>query len=204
SRQQRRSSEDLHIGSEDPMRRHGLDLLANLDNGTRSSCIRRLQNTDCMHQLLNGDGRVVDLSLRNQVIQYLWRAALHLIDIDASIEQKALPADHVHVDERKLAVSSTWQSSSRIEPRPASRGIKIERRHLRIRVSALDRFCLGISGTRPRSCPQARLMPARTRSSPYRSRCPFAAWLARPVPGSPCRQSGRFSRSEDRIVPPPA
>ncbi len=68
SRQQRRSSEDLDIRHEDPMWRHGLDLFSNLNNDTRSSRIRRAQYADGMHQFLDRDGRMVDLSLRDQVV----------------------------------------------------------------------------------------------------------------------------------------
>jgi hypothetical protein len=51
-----------------------------------------------MHQLLDCDDRVVDLSARNKVIQYPWRSTLHLIDVDAGVEQQTLPAEQSGID----------------------------------------------------------------------------------------------------------
>jgi hypothetical protein len=65
-----------------------------------------------------------DLSLRNQIIQHLRRSILHLIDVDAGVEQEALLAN-----ERKLVVASPRERLLRIESRPTSRRVEIELRH---------------------------------------------------------------------------
>lgn len=51
-----------------------------------------LQSVRAVDQLLDRDSRMIDLTLRDQVVQYLRRPILHLIDIDASIEQQECPA----------------------------------------------------------------------------------------------------------------
>jgi hypothetical protein len=49
---------------------------------------------------------MVDLTLRDQIVQNLRRAILHLIDVDTGIEQEPLPANRAHIDERKLVGAS--------------------------------------------------------------------------------------------------
>jgi hypothetical protein len=112
------------------MRRHRFDLLSNLSKDTRAPRIRRVQNAGSVHQLLDRDGRMIDLSLRNQIIQHLRRSILHLIDVDAGVEQESLPANQVYIDERKLVVTSPRQRLFRIESCPTSRCVEIELRHL--------------------------------------------------------------------------
>jgi hypothetical protein len=124
------------------MWRHCLDLLAYLSNDTRRSRIRRAQYADRVHQFLDRDRRVVHLSLRDQIVQHPRRTILHLIDVDAGIEQEPLSANQARIDERKLFVASPCQRLLRIEPCPTSRCVEIELGHLRSRVSTLDQSCL--------------------------------------------------------------
>src|SRR5260370_21409380 len=124
------------------MWRHSLDLPTDLGNCTRRSRIRGAQYADRVHQLLDRDGRMVDLSLRDQIVQYQRRTILHLVDIDASVEQEALPANQPRLYEGKLFVASPCQRLLLIEPRPASRRVEIEFRHIKSRASILDRPCL--------------------------------------------------------------
>jgi hypothetical protein len=140
-RQQRRPPEDIGIGRKDPMWRHGFDLLAYLQDHTRGSRIGRAEDTNRMHQFLDRYGRVIDLPLRNQIVKYLRRTILHLIDVDAGVEQEPLPADQVRIDEWQLFIAPPGQRPLRIKSRPASGGVEIERHHLRSRASTLDRSC---------------------------------------------------------------
>ena len=117
-------------------------VVADLGNHACGSRIGRLQYADRIHQFLDRDGRMVDLPLQDQIVQYMWRSIQHLIDVDAAIEQQGLPADAARVDERKLLIASPCQRPLWIEPRPAPRRIEIELRHLRNRASTFDRPCL--------------------------------------------------------------
>jgi len=74
---------------------------------------------------------MVDLSLQDQIVQNLGRPVLHLIDVDAGVEQQTLSANQTRIDERKPVVASTCQRPLRIEPRPASRRIEIKFRHFK-------------------------------------------------------------------------
>jgi hypothetical protein len=87
------------------MRRHCLDLPTDLSDNSRSR-IRWTQHADRMHQFLDRNGRVVDLSLRDQIVQRLRQTILYLIDIDAAIEQEPPPANQARVDERKRIVAA--------------------------------------------------------------------------------------------------
>src|SRR6266508_3750900 len=101
------------------MRRHCLDLLADLGNDAGGPCVRRIKGANSMHQFLDRDGRMVDLASRDKVIQDLRRTILHLIDIDTSIEQQPLAADWRGIDEWQRVVATSRQSRSRVEPRPS-------------------------------------------------------------------------------------
>jgi hypothetical protein len=73
---------------------------------------------------------MVDLALRDQVIQDLRRTILHLIDIDTSIEQQPLAADWRYIHEWQLVVATSRQSRSWIEPRPSPGSLEVEFGHL--------------------------------------------------------------------------
>jgi hypothetical protein len=45
------------------------------------------ENSDRMHQFLDRDGRVVDLSARDHIVQHQRRTILHLVDVNARVEQ---------------------------------------------------------------------------------------------------------------------
>src|SRR5258708_16692140 len=100
------------------MRRHGPDLLADLGDDTRRSRIRRAQYADCVHQLLDRDGRMVDLSLRDQVVQHLRRTILHLINVDAGVDQETLSANPVCLADRTLSALPPSPRLFPILPRP--------------------------------------------------------------------------------------
>lgn len=72
---------------------HCPDLLANHLNDGGGSRVGRIQYADCVHQFLDGDSRMIDLSLRDQIVQDFWRATLHLIDVYGRIKQEPLSAD---------------------------------------------------------------------------------------------------------------
>jgi hypothetical protein len=72
SRQKRRSSKDFAIGREHAMTRHRLNLLADLGDDARGSTIRWMQCADGVHQRLDRDRGVVDLSQCYKIVQH-WR-----------------------------------------------------------------------------------------------------------------------------------
>jgi len=47
---------------------------------------------------------VVGLPRRNQHIDKIWRPPLHLIDIDAGVEERRPASDAILADERKLTL----------------------------------------------------------------------------------------------------
>src|SRR5580704_15126101 len=121
---------------------------------------------------------MIDLPRCDQIIQHLRRSILHLIDVDAGVEQETLAADQVFIDERKLAIVASRQRLARVEACPTPRRLEVELRHVRSRACASRRPCRATPRTLWRSCPRARPSRAQTRSGPYRSRCRFAAWPA--------------------------
>ena len=44
---------------------------------------------------------MIDLAVRDQFFQQSWRAPLHLVDVDAGVEQKPLPTDLAGSNEGK-------------------------------------------------------------------------------------------------------
>src|SRR5258707_13970543 len=101
------------------MRRHSLDLLADLSNDTRGSRIRWIKYADRVHQFLDCDGRVVHLALRDQIIQHLRRSILQLINVYEVVKQASLSTDQDRLIERKFGVTSPRQRILRIKPHPA-------------------------------------------------------------------------------------
>jgi hypothetical protein len=77
----------------DAMWWHRSDLLADHINDGGGSRVGWIQYPDRVHQFLDGDSRMIDLSLRDQIVQHLRRTILHLIDVNGGIEQKTLSAD---------------------------------------------------------------------------------------------------------------
>lgn len=140
-RQQRSTSENLGVRRKDTMWWHRSDLLADHVNDSGSSRVGWIQYADRVHQFLDRDSRVIDLSLRDQIVQDLRRTILHLIDVNGGIKQEPLPADKARIDERQLIVTSSCQRSFRIEARPPPGSVEIELRHLKNRASASGRSC---------------------------------------------------------------
>jgi hypothetical protein len=75
------------------MRWHRSDLLADHVYDSDGSRVGRIQYADRVHQFLDRDSRMIDLSLRDQIVQDLGRTILHLVDVNGGIKQKSLPAD---------------------------------------------------------------------------------------------------------------
>ena len=124
------------------MRRHRSDQSANLPDDRCCSCIPWIEHPNGMHELLNSDGRMVDLSPVNEEIEDVGRPTLHLVDVDAGIEQQRLAADPFLVHEWKFVVRPAGQSFLRIKSRPPLSSVEVEIRHLRIRVSGRQEPCL--------------------------------------------------------------
>jgi hypothetical protein len=120
---------------------HRSDLPADHINDSGGSRVGWIKHTDRMHQFLDRDSRMIDLSLRDQIVQYLRRTVLHLIDVNGGIKQKSLSTDRARIDERQFIVTSSRQRSLAIEARPPSRCVEIELRHLKNRASASGRPC---------------------------------------------------------------
>jgi len=89
----------------------------------RSFSILRFRTCELFASSIPPD-RTVDLALCNQVIQDLRR--------------KPLAANPTRIDKRKCVVVSPCQRPLRIEPRPTSRRIEVELRHLKSRALTLD------------------------------------------------------------------
>ena len=92
-RQRRTTSENLGVRRKDTMWWHRSDLLADHVNDSGSSRVGWIQYADRVHQFLDRDSRMIDLSLRDQIVQDLRRTILHLIDVNAGIKQNSLSAD---------------------------------------------------------------------------------------------------------------
>ena len=142
---------------------------------------------------------MVDLSLRDQVVQDLRRTILHLIDIDAGIEQKSLSGIRLGADEWKFIVAAPCERVFRIEPRPTSRRVKVEFRHLRNRASTFGSTLPRDSLNASANCPQVRPSPMQTRSSPYPSRCPSGAWPADQGRAHPATDAAAFFAQKTRL-----
>ena len=83
---------------------HCPDMMANLaDNGC---CPRILwiKHTDSVHEFLDSDRRMVDLSRVDEEIKNVGRPTLHLVYVDTCVEQQRLPADQVFAHEWKLVI----------------------------------------------------------------------------------------------------
>ena len=92
-RQQRSTSENLGVRRKDAMWWYRPDLLADYVNNIGGPRVGWIQYPDRVHQFLDRDSRMVDLSLRDQIVQDPRRTILHLIDVNAGIKQKSLSAD---------------------------------------------------------------------------------------------------------------
>jgi hypothetical protein len=57
-----------------------------------------------MHQLLDGDGRMVRLARCDQNIEKLGRSILELINVDTSIQYESLAVDPIVADKRRAKV----------------------------------------------------------------------------------------------------
>ena len=67
----------------------GIDWISctNQGDSAGSAWILRIEHADCVHQLLLGDRRVIDLTRRYDSVENVRRAALKLIDVDTGIEE---------------------------------------------------------------------------------------------------------------------
>ena len=88
-------------------------LVTDLINGSCGSCVGRVQHTDRVHQLLDRDGRVIDLSLRDQIVQNRRRSILHLIDVDAGVPARQRSAHRRKEDRRRLPARASFADRSR-------------------------------------------------------------------------------------------
>jgi hypothetical protein len=125
------------------VRRHGFDLLADFINGRCGARVGGIEGAHRVHQFLNRHGGMVDLTLRHQVVQHTRRSILHLIDVDAGVEQKRLTAHPARRDKRKFAVAAPRTGPLRVESRPTPRRIEVERGHLASQLFILPR-CAGV------------------------------------------------------------
>jgi len=91
--QQRSMTENVGVRREDTVWWHRSDLLADHVDDRGGSCVRRTQYVDRVHQFLYRDSRMIDLSLRDQIVQDPRRTILHLVNVNGGIEEKSLPAD---------------------------------------------------------------------------------------------------------------
>ena len=123
------------------MRRHGLDKAANCGNCLGRPKVIWVQDADRMHQLLDSNGRVIDMSCCDEAINDVRRSVLKMVDVDTGVEQQRRAADALRADEWQLRIIAAGQGFARIEPCPTNRGVEVEARHLRSRVSAPGRPC---------------------------------------------------------------
>ncbi|MDT4835394.1 hypothetical protein FQZ97_690570 [compost metagenome] len=68
------------------MGRHRLNRGSDLLNSCFRSFVRRVEHADGMHQLLDGNCRVIAVADIKQVRHKLWGSPLQAIDVDARIE----------------------------------------------------------------------------------------------------------------------
>lgn len=68
-RQQRSTSENFVVRRKNSMWWHCSDLLANHLNDSGGSGVGWIQYADRVHQFMDGDSRMIDLSLRDQIVQ---------------------------------------------------------------------------------------------------------------------------------------
>ena len=72
----------------------------------RGRPITLTQNADRVHQLLQRNRRVIDLTSFNETVEHFRRTVLQLVDIDAGIEQQPLSGDPLFVQERQLIIAA--------------------------------------------------------------------------------------------------
>ena len=98
-----------------------------------------------MHQLLDSNGRMIGVSCRYQAFEYRRRATLHLVYIDAGIEQDRWPAEAFLMHKGKLAVGSAGEGSSRVKSGPPNGLAEINVGQIRTRASSSDRLFRAIA-----------------------------------------------------------
>ena len=120
----------FNVGCEYPVRRHGSDKVADFCNGPGCATVVRVEDAHGVHQLLDGNGRVIDLPCRRQAFDDAGRPALQLVNIHTGVEQQRLTGDVLLAGEWQLRIRAARQRPARAQSRPADSGVKIEPRHL--------------------------------------------------------------------------
>jgi len=71
---------------------------------SRTNCCVAIRGYPWRRKRLRRGLGVVGLPRRNQHIDKIWRPPLHLIDIDAGVEERRPASDAILADERKLTL----------------------------------------------------------------------------------------------------
>lgn len=141
AREQGSPPQNLGIGCENAVRGHGFDLLADDSDHRTCSFILGIERTSRMHEFLDGDRRMIDLPRVDQTLNDQRRVALHLVDIDAGIEQQRLADQFLFAGEGEFAVRPPRKRPTRIEPGPAQRARNIKCHHVRNPASDPGPLC---------------------------------------------------------------
>lgn len=102
--EQRGPSEHLCIGRKHAVIGHRRNLRPHRFDNAGRSAILWSQHTDCVHQFLDCDSRVIDVPRIDELLDKIGRTALHLVDINARIEQERFACDFFYAGERKLGI----------------------------------------------------------------------------------------------------
>lgn len=139
--QQRGPSEHVGIGRKHSVIGHRRNLCPHRADDAGRSAILWTQHTDRVHQFLDCDSRMIAVPRIDEPLDKIRCTALHLVDIDACIEQERLACDFFRADERKLGIVAARERLAWVEARPAERGVDIKPWHVRSRASGPDRQC---------------------------------------------------------------
>ena len=139
--EQRCPSEHVGIGRKHPVIGHRRNLRPHRADNAGRPAILWTQHTDRVHQFLDCDSRVIHVPRIDELLDKIGRTALHLVDINARIEQECLACDFFRADERKLGIVAARERVAWVEARPTARGVNVKPRHVRSRASGPDRRC---------------------------------------------------------------
>ena len=103
SAQERCTAESIGVGLEQSMFWHRVDLDPSCANCRSRSPIGWIKYPNRVHQLLKGDGRVIDVTCSDELQHQVGCTALHAMNVDARVEEQARTGDLIFACERKLA-----------------------------------------------------------------------------------------------------
>ncbi|MBE7204195.1 MAG: hypothetical protein INR70_41265 [Parafilimonas terrae] len=118
--------QDLGVGREDTMRRHGIEGFADRCDNAAATRIVGIKDTDNVHQFLDSDRAVIYGPKGEEVFDRRRSTALHLVDVDAGIEKQRAACTRSRAEEWQLGIRPPLERRPRSPPEKALRGLEGE------------------------------------------------------------------------------